>query len=438
MEQQTSNGSAWGQRALFFKMGFIVLLTLLLLLPLAWAQGLIGERMGLQFGVEQEVAASWGGQQTLSGPVLCIPYQRRVVFDGKPTIEDHTLYLAPEDLTIGADVRSEVRTKGIFNTIVFTTTDTLTGTFQVDALPEEPGVQYLYDEAVVITGLTDPTAIADKITSEWAGAEQKTSPGVKHKGFVDAGFHFPAPIDPAVKTYAFRQQFTARGSSSKRFLPSGRSTAIDLRSDWPSPSFTGRNLPQKRNISAAGFDARWNANEYNRPFGDRWRDQEFSADNDGQSFGVTLIETADFYQKNTRSAKYGILVIGLSFLVFFFYEMLLKIRIHPIQYTLVGMSLALFYTLLLALTEHLGFNPAYLTSSVAVISLVAVYVQAIIKNMRQTVVLTGLFAFLYGYIFVLLQLEDYALLVGAIGLFVILAIVMLVSRRIDWYKIGQN
>jgi inner membrane protein len=435
MEQQALTAPT-SQKHLFLKVGFVFLLISFLMIPMYWIQSLIEDRENLQKNVEQEVANSWGQEQLIRGPVLCIPFEETTMIDGKPYTDNHLLFLTPDDLSIQANANSETRTKGIFNTVVFTSDNTITGSFNLETIPKSTNIRYRFNDAVMITGITDQTAITNKIETKWNGSASKTIPGTKHAGFASAGFHCATPINPEQEKFSFSQQFTARGSTAIRYLPSGKNSDIDIKSNWNSPSFTGRNLPQQREITDKGFTAHWDASEYNRPFPDFWRDAEYQFDSNTGVFGVKLYQTADFYQKNMRSVKYAFLVITLSFLVFFFYEMLLKIKIHPIQYIMIGLSLAIFYALLISFTEHIGFNQAYLISAVAVIGLIAFYAYAIIRKTKLIVLLTGLFSMLYAYIFILLQLEDYALLAGCIGMFAILASVMTMSRRVNWYEIG--
>jgi inner membrane protein len=436
MEQQTSTAPT-NQKHLFLKVGFVFLLIFFLMIPMYWIQGLIAEREYLQKNVEFEVANSWGQEQLIRGPILCIPFEETTLINGKPYTDNHLFFLTPDDLSIQANANSETRTKGIFNTVVFTSDNTITGSFNMETIPKPTNIRYRYSDAVMITGITDQTAITNKIETKWNDLVSKTLPGTKHTGFGNAGFHCSTPINPEQEKFSFSQQFTARGSTAISFLPSGKNSDIDIKSNWNSPSFTGRNLPQQREITDKGFVAHWDASEYNRPFADYWRDDEYKFDSNTGVFGVKLYQSADFYQKNMRSAKYAFLVITLSFMVFFFYEMLLKIKIHPIQYIMIGLSLAIFYALLISFTEHFGFNQAYLISAIAVIALIAFYAYAIIRKTKLIVLLTGLFGMLYAYIFVLLQLEDYALLAGSIGLFVILAAVMTMSRKVNWYQIGM-
>ena len=428
MEAQVQKETS-AQKQLFFKLGFIVLFILLLLIPVALIQDLIGERENLQRNVEQEIAASWGKEQTIQGPVLCIPYEKTYVFENKNLVERHLLYLAPEELKINSGIETEIRTKGIFNTVVFEGKNQMQGTFDITLLPKDAALKYLFNEAVLLTGLTDPTAVTQKINIRWNDTEQQAIPGTQNSEFIKSGFHNPAPITAGQSSCTFDIQLSLRGTSAMNYLPSGRNTTITAQSPWPSPSFTGRNLPAKRNITAQGFEANWTANEYNRPFPGFWLNDEYRTSSEQGVFGVKLIQTADFYQKNMRSAKYAFLVIALSFMTFFFFEMMLKIKIHPIQYILIGLSLAIFYALLLSLTEHIGFNSAYLISFGAVVALIATYAYAIFKTWKPILLLSFLFSLLYGYIFILLQLEDYALLAGSIGLFLILASVHAVVQK---------
>lgn len=437
MEAQTEKSGS-SQRQLFFKLGFILFLMLVLMIPVILIKELIREREELQRNVEEEVSASWGREQTLFGPVLCIPFEKSGITDGKPWTEKHLMYLSPEELTINSGIATQIRTKGIFNTIVYEGDNNLAGQFSLNTLPHPADVRYQYGEAFLVTGLTDPSAVTQKITGEWNGAPLSAIPGVKNCEFIKSGLNYPVQINADLHQYRFEVNIHLRGTTSMNYLPSGRSTQIKVSSPWPSPSFTGRNLPARREISASGFEASWTANEYNRPFPNYWQDTEYVVHGSTDIFGVKLIQTADFYQKNMRSAKYALLVIALSFITFFFFEMMLKIRIHPVQYILIGLSLAIFYALLLSLTEHIGFNLAYLISFGAVVLLIVVYAFSIFKQMRPILTLTALFSMLYGYIFILLQLEDYALLAGSVGLFLILAAVMLLSRRINWYNLSDE
>ncbi|NJK83380.1 MAG: cell envelope integrity protein CreD, partial [Saprospiraceae bacterium] len=240
------------------------------------------------------------------------------------------------------------------------------------------------------------------------------------------------PLDSAInQSYNFSLTLALNGSQNMYFTPVGRTTQVALTSDWATPSFQGAFLPSERILNEAGFSATWQVLHLNRNYPQQWLGQSYNL-TDSQ-FGVDLLIPVDYYQKSMRSVKYAILFIALTFLVFFFVEALNDKRIHPVQYILVGLALVLFFALLLALAEHIGFNWAYLASSIATTGLIAIYVSSIFKNGKLTFVTSGILVVLYGFIYTLLQLESYALLIGTIGLFIILATIMFYTRRIDWY-----
>ncbi len=249
-------------------------------------------------------------------------------------------------------------------------------------------------------------------------------------------------------------------------MPLGRNTQVNIRSDWPNPSFDGAFLPDERDVDESGFTARWEVLHLNRNFPQAWKGSQYrfttpgaspsSPDNyyydrppvdvaqtvsteaSGYRFGVNLLRPVDEYQKSMRSAKYAILFISLTFLVFFFVETLNRKRIHPIQYLLVGLALCIFYALLVAISEQLNFNLAFIVSSIAVTVLITLYCHSIFKQQKLTLFIGLLLVMLYGFVFTLLQLQDYALLIGSIGLFGILAVVMYFSRKIDWYALAEG
>ena len=248
-------------------------------------------------------------------------------------------------------------------------------------------------------------------------------------------------------------------------MPLGRTTQVSVRSDWPNPSFDGAFLPDEREVNESGFTARWEVLHLNRNFPQAWKGSQYrfttpstnepdpsdyyydrpaevvpiaSTEASGYSFGVNLLRSVDEYQKATRAAKYAILFIALTFLVFFFVETLNRKRIHPVQYLLVGLALCIFYALLVAISEQLSFNLAFILSSVAVTLLITLYCHSIFRHQKLTLFIGLLLVLLYGFVFTLIQLQDYALLIGSIGLFGILAVVMYFSRKIDWYALAEG
>ncbi len=230
----------------------------------------------------------------------------------------------------------------------------------------------------------------------------------------------------------FAIQLQLKGSSAISFAPLGETTLVNLASNWNDPSFKGLFLPTERSISEKGFTAQWKVLNYNRDFPQHWTNNAY--DLKTSDFGVTLVDMADHYQKNERSAKYGILIIVFVFLSFFLNEIITKQRVHPFQYILVGFALLIFYLLLLSFSEHVGFNRAYLISALSVIAMVLAYSRSFLKTWLSSLTLTGILSLVFLFIFILLQLESFALLVGSIGLFLILGLTMFFTRKINWYE----
>ncbi|HPN68421.1 MAG TPA: cell envelope integrity protein CreD [Saprospiraceae bacterium] len=439
------------QWALLFKLGFIFFLICLLNIPIFWITDLIYERQGLQQQVEKDISRAWGNAQTLTSPVLVIPFSKTKVVDKKSIVEDFKLYLAPELVGMDNNLKSEVRTKGIFNTIVYDNDCKINATFDLNNIKDEER-QYALNKAYIIVGLSDPQAIVAGIKSNINGLVVKSFPGTNDAEFVKSGFHTPVNLTDFKDTLVWSSVLNFRGTSSLRFEPTAKLSQFEVKSNWASPSFIGRNLPSDRRITTTGFSSTWKASEFNRNTPDSWIDDTYVTSStvfqnnpdyvnpnmENDLPGVELIETANHYHKNLRSIKYAFLIIFLSFLMYFSSEIFLKVRIHPIQYALIGISLVVFYTLLLSLSEQIGFNKSYFISFAAVLSLVMTYTYFVLKSWRPTIIIGFLFVLIYGYVFTLLQLEDLALLVGSVGIFFILAMVMFLSRKIDWYNIHSE
>jgi inner membrane protein len=230
----------------------------------------------------------------------------------------------------------------------------------------------------------------------------------------------------------FKCNLKLNGSQSINFVPIAQTTQVEISGDWLAPSFVGAFLPNYK-IDNQQFNAEWNVLSFNRSIPENWTDK-LETNLRETSFGVNLVETVDHYQQNMRSAKYALMFIALTFVVFFFVEALTKKRIHPVQYLLVGIALILFYSLLLSFSEQIGFAWAYLVASVATISLITLYTKGIFRSGKQMALLAALLCLLYIFLYVVLQLEDLALVIGSIGLFAILGVIMFVSRKIKWYK----
>ncbi len=432
----------WVKTSLLVKLFSIGILILLLLIPNAMIGDLIGERQYRREEAAREVSASWGAAQTLTGPLLTIPYSEWTqVDDGKRVETVHNACFLPHELNIGGDIAPELRKRGIYDIVLYQAELSLSGAF---ARPDFAALNIApenvhWDQAKLSLGITGMSGIKSNILLDWSGANIRLEPGVADAQLLASGVSNAVPLAPEGERYPFSIGVKLNGHDHLQFEPLGRETKVKLRSKWPSPSFEGEFLPDQRSVGPEGFDAAWTVLDLNRNYPQQWKGTVHSFNptvNQRQptSFGVRLLQTVDGYAKTERSSKYAILVIGLTFLIYFFFETLRKFHIHPFQYLLVGLALSVFYLLLLSLSEHLGFNPAYLIAATVTTVLIGVYSAGVFGNQRLAVQLFLLLAMIYGFIFVVLQLEDYALLAGSVGIFAALAAVMYYSRHVDWYR----
>ncbi len=429
---------------IYLKIAGIVLIAMLLLVPTEMIQSLVGEREAHQSEAVHEVSSKWGEEQTLSGPILEIPYRRFVRETTNDSarreqiveVREH-IYILPEQLNIVGSLRPEARHRGIYEVVLYESEIQVSGRFGTLPISELDVARenILFDKAHLIIGISDMRGIEKEIALLWNGRRTEFNPGVVTEEVVRSGVNVPLqilPNDSAANSFSF--SISLKGSQYLNFVPLGRVTDVRLKSNWANPSFSGAFLPDSKQVSGAGFSARWNVLHLNRNFPQMWTGQQSGVAE--SAFGVNLLLPVDRYQKAYRTVHYAILFIGFTFLTFFFIEILNRRFIHPVQYILVGIALVVFYTLLLSISEHLGFNTSFIISALATLVLVAGYVRAILGSARLAGVVSGILLLLYAFIFTIIQLQDYALLFGSIGLFIILAVVMYFSRKIDWYGLS--
>jgi len=440
--QETSNFqkfSNWLKQSLFVKLSSIGFLILILLIPNTMIQNLIHERQLRRDEVQREISSSWGAPQTVIGPVLSVPYNNWVEYDeGKRKAVIETAYFLPLRLDIKGDAAHQIRQRGIFEVILYQADLTLSGTFEqpdFTALHINPK-DVLWDQAKLSVGISGMTGIKSMIELNWKDTTQRMEPGTAAPYLLPFGVSIGVAIDAQTESYTFNLPIKVNGSDYLQFEPVGKETKVALRSDWGSPSFTGSFLPDQREISDDGFTADWQILDLNRNYPQSWKNEQHRFGS--ATFGVNFIQPLDEYAKNDRSAKYAILIIGLTFLIYFFFETLRQFHIHPFQYFLIGLALSVFYLLLLLLSEQIGFNYAYFTAASATIGLIAMYSASILKAKGLVIQLTALLVAMYTFIFVILQLEDFALLAGSLGIFATLAAVMYYSRKVDWYNLGEK
>jgi inner membrane protein len=425
----------WQKSQLVIKAGFIAALTLLLLIPMSFISGLVRERQQRRDSAYKEISDKWASAQTLVGPVLMIPYHSlEKSADGNTVPKTRYGYFLPDSLDVTGTLLPEKRHRGIYEVTLYRSDLRISGAFrQLDvASLNVPADAWMPEEAVLMLGTDDLRGIENRLSVDWNGAMKFFDPGVPPNTVLDQGVSVPLALGSeafAQGKFAFSIRLSLKGSGSLRMVPAGKSTTVQLSSSWPSPSFTGRFLPGASHIDAKGFSGRWTIFNLNRNFPQRWTDGEY--DLSASAFGVDLMQPVDFYQKTMRCIKYAILIIALTFTVFFLVETSTRRPVHPIQYLLIGLALCVFYTLLISISEYLYFAWAYGIAAAATTALITLYACWVFRDRRMPVVAGCSLALLYGYIFVLMQLEDFALLAGSIGLFVVLAVLMYFSRHIN-------
>ncbi|MFH1030654.1 MAG: cell envelope integrity protein CreD [bacterium] len=451
--------------------GFIMLL---LMIPEGMINSLVSERAIRRDRAISEVSYKWGNPQSLVGPVLAVPYKKylKTLKDGKEekTEEIHYGYFLPEELNIKGNIEPKILNRGIYDVVVYNSMLNFNGSFNRPNfskwnIAEE---DIMWNMATVSIGIPDMRGIKENIKIKWGDKEFEATPGTKMEMILDpsvnmeqnfdennffninakmpsfgsqdleiSGVNAVIPLESGNPKYQYSFAINLNGSSLLNFSPIANKTSVELSSSWQNPSFNGAFLPDERNIDDKGFSAKWNVLELNRNFPQSWQGK-LNNNISTSNFGVKLLIPVDEYQKTDRSIKYAILLIALTFLIFFFVEVINKIKIHPLQYILVGLAILLFFTLLLALSEHINFNIAYLASSLATLIMIFLYSKTVLKTARLSFLTTGILAAIYIFIFTIIQLQDYSLLVGSIGLFIILSSVMYFSRKIDWYSAGAQ
>ncbi|WP_300565698.1 cell envelope integrity protein CreD [Flavobacterium sp.] len=433
------------------KMMMVGLLTLVLLIPLEFVKGLIVERSQRKKEVVDEVAQLWGKDVYFYGPIMSVPYKtyeeydvtdpktKTVTIQKKAVIE--YAYFFPEKLNNKSNIKKNTTLKrGIYNNVVFSANMNFEGYFGKPNI-EKLGINeadLLWDKATIIVKTTNLKSIKSdlniKLNNQNLNFESKPEETETFYGTLETSqFDYKTLASNGKIDFNFVMQYN--GSNSVKFIPVGKTTVINLDSDWESPSFEGTFAANDttKTINKTGFHADWKILDINRSFSQQYAGKIPNLNE--YSFGVKLIETVDEYQQNERASKYGFLVIGLTFLIFFLIQSISKIGIHIFQYSMIGLALIMFYTLLISITEHSSFALAYIIAGISVIIMISAYSISILKNKKFPVFIGLSLTALYTFIFVIIQLENYALLVGSIGLFLILGAVMYFSRKIDW---GNN
>jgi inner membrane protein len=464
-QQPQQNGfRTWFSESVIVKLCLIGILTLLLLIPSSLIQNLIVERQARQQEVNNEISDKWSGSQLVEGPVLVIPYKTTVNHKdsaGKVTTKEvlTNIYIMPETLNIVGKAEPQLLHRGIFDAVVYNSKIKVNGKFSALEL-RKSGINpdmVQWDKAKVDIGLSDLKGLKNNPVIKLANKDYAVEPDFTTLSLFTNNLIIQPDLSATKNTALdFSFDLDLRGSNELNFLHIGKSTTVKIEGSWGNPKFTGRYLPEQRNVSATAFTASWKMPYFNRPFSQQWIDENTTlvaapaknknvsdeiaietsvqASSKEGTFGVQFILPVDQYQKTMRSGKYSILIIMLTFISLFFTELLNKRKVHLLQYVLIGAAMIIYYTLLLSFSERVGFNIAYLIASVATVALIGSFIAALLKNKKPALIFVGILTIFYGFIYVIIQLQDLALLFGSIGLFIIVAALMFLSAKIDWNR----
>lgn len=483
MEQPTppllTRSAAWARNSVTLKLLSVGLLLALLLIPTSMVESLISERASNRDSATEAISAQWGGAQLVLGPVLVLPYTALETNNGHTSEVTRYLSLLPDTLSSTGTLAPERRHRGIYEAVVYRAGLRVQGVFRAPPLADlgVAASAVRWPEAFVALGISDLKGIRSGLALRWDGQARPFEPGLPTEAVLPYG---SAPTlstqvsevrqervsysrvgnedDPSrgdaanglqalvplaneaalTQRHTFAFDLDLNGSTGLLQAPLGRQTTLHLSAPWADPSFIGAFLPVQRTVNGQNFTADWKVFHLNRNYPQHWRSTETRPDVDASTFGVRLLVPVNEYLKTMRAAKYALLPLALTFLVFFFVEILNKLRIHPFQYLLVGLALVIFYVLLLALSEQMPFDAAYGLAGLTIVGLVTAYAAASFRQRQATLATAGVLAVVYGFVFVVLQLQDYALLVGSLGLVVVLAVVMFLSRNINWYSVAEE
>ncbi|HWA48199.1 MAG TPA: cell envelope integrity protein CreD [Dongiaceae bacterium] len=436
-------GSGWeaGKR-----ISFLIFLVLVMLVPLGMVEGVVQERGWRKDEVAREIGDQWGPPQVVSGPALVVPYdysETQTLTDGqtRSTVKTRYLVFTPDSARIDADAKVEKRYKSIYEVPVYAADIALSGKFGPLDLSAH-GVaasQIKWQAASLVLGISEIRAVKSASLNAAGGMRAIEAGLLPYHPFASGVYaNIPLTAFNGSRGFDFAFDLTVNGRDDLSFQPIGRQTKIVLKSNWPHPGFSGAPLPDSRDINAKGFTAEWSISHIATGAPLSWRAEEFKLEPARMvTVGAGLVEPGDVHQQTDRIVKYGILVVGLTFGTIFVVGLLKRDRVHLVQYLLIGASLSLFYLLLLSLAEQMDFLGAYVIASLVDIAIVAWYAATTIRRLMGAVV-GAILAALHVYMYVLLQMESFALLSGTIGLLLILVAVMFVTRKVDWFAIGQD
>lgn len=438
-------------KSLFTKITLIFLITIILAIGLTRIGFLIDERTARRNSVVAEIAMATARDQTLVGPVLVVPYTRIVKIQKRSDKDDtklievesrisDALFLLPTELDIQVHLNTEQVSRSLYHAVVFGAGIAIKGRFASAGALLKPAAneQIAFGEPRLIVGISDPRGILRAPALTWGEQRFDFQPGTAEERMpngIQAAVRGLDPLAPWSVEFAFALDL--RGTQAFGLAPVGDTTHISMQGNWPHPSFYGQFLPETREVTDNGFTATWSTTQLATNMALQLR--AYLNGNRGLDTltGVRFVDPADSYVQSDRAIKYGLLFIGLTFAAFFLFEVLKRLAIHPLQYGLTGAALVLFYLLLLSLSEHLDFGIAYALATIACVTLLSYYLVYVLGSFGWGIGFGALVAAVFGVLYVLISLEDHALLAGSVTLFALLALAMVLTRKVDWYQLGE-
>jgi len=444
-------GNSISQRITVKLLG-IVILVLVLLIPLGMIKSTLNERLQRRDEAVSDITSSWGKEQVLVGPVLVVPYTYtyktlkdtvvKGVVSKVEVLESATAnaWFLPDQLTIEGDIQPEKLHRGIYEAVVYRGSLKFTGRFpspDFNALKIK-GEQIQWDDVFIAVGVTDLRGTAEALKLRLGDESFRMSPGTLLNGF-PTGVHTQIGRKAENgKNLSFSMEVGLKGSAGIHFAPLGIQNVVKLASPWPDPSFKGQFLPTERTVTPKGFDALWKVSYYGRAYPQSATTVFPGEQIQASLFGVAFYSAVDSYRMVERAIKYGILFLTLFFAVFFVYETLAGLSIHVVQYTLAGAAMCLFYLGLLSLSEFISFAAAYLISASASVLMLTLYSWTVLHGGRPALLVGGELVAIYVFLYVTLQLQDYSLLLGTAGLFIVLSLIMYATRNMDWQSLDRK
>lgn len=442
----------------------LMIIAAMLLVPLAMVWALVSERNFRSESVIREIGGQWGPSQNIAGPFVVLPYTVEIVGTKQvevvagseanpvvvnreePDIREETRFavLSPKTLTVDGDIATSIRKRSIYSATVYTADLSLTGRFapSADIESDQKITGINWDRMQVVLGVSGLSGIeqSDLVLN---GDPVRLEPGEGLLAGLESGaIHAPElgmVTDTAIEGFDFRLKMRLRGSSGFSVVPAGRRTEVTLRSPWAHPGFSGRFLPAEHDVSDDGFTARWQIPHFARPLPMQWTLSGGRLESlQSYGFGVKFVTPVNFYSLIDRALKYGIMFIGVVFMIVFALEVATGRRIHGVQYLLVGLMMVMFFLLLLAFAEHTGFATAYVIASAATGLALTIYVGIVFAGLSRALVAAASFVCLYSVLYLILQLEDFALVAGTVLGFVILTGVLFGTRKLDWSGLNAS